>query len=768
MKLFKTFLFFLALAVSQSSFSQTGSIRGLITDADEGSALSLGYVNVKELNKRFAVDVNGIYLITNLSAGSYTLIFTYFGYDTSVQIAKVEDSKITKLNIQLNKKVRELGTVVLKGEARKIETTPDVGLVKITPREMANMPTIGGEPDILQYLQIIPGAVFTGDQGGQLYLRGGSPVMNKVMLDGMIIYNPFHSIGLFSVFDAEFMGSADVYTAGFGAEHGGRISAVVDVKTRGGSLRGVKKRLSISPFMTKFNIEGPLKKYKFGESNSSYMFSYKTSYLRQSAPVFYRYIDKNVLPYTFSDYYGKLSFNSPSGSFAKLFGFHFRDDVKFPGTTSYSWRSTGFGSRFLVIPDASKIKIEGLVSYSNYNILQQETDNKPRRSDVNAFDLGINFVNQLPTGIFTFGIETNWIQTNFEIFNSNDRRIEQQEFTTQLGTFGQYSLQTKRSSLEAGFRVQYYASLGDANLEPRLQYRYTVKQNKFYLKGAIGRYSQNLLSASSDRDVVNLFYGFLSGPDNLSRNFNGNPVTHSLQKANHFVAGFDYIINKFSDMGIEGYLKDFTQLTNINRDKLFDDNNAFANQPERLKQDYIIESGKAYGGDFKYRFSKDKIYIWTVYSLNYVDRFDGIQTYKPVFDRRHNINVIFSYRFGKKKNHTTGFRWNYGSGFPFTQTQGFYEKPDFVANGVSSDYISQNGNLGVLYGQINGGRLPQFHRLDFSQKWEFLTAAKYKTELILSVTNVYNRENIFYFDRINYKRINQLPILPSIAYNIKF
>lgn len=749
--------------------SDLGTIRGSVKDKDNGNVLPYGYVTLVELEMKVEVDINGIYTFTKVPVGTYTLFATYNSYDTFNGKVTVETNKITALNIPLTKKYKELTKVKVKGGlGEKSDKEADVSLTRVTPREIAVLPSVGGEPDLLQYLQVLPGAVFTGDQGGQLYLRGGSPVMNKVLLDGMTIYNPFHSIGLFSVFDADYISSADIYTAGFGAQYGGRISAVIDVKTRDGDLKKVRKKISVNPFTAKFNLEGPIKKYAYGENNSSFLLSYKTSYLKQTAPVFYPYIDKVKLPYTFNDVYGKLSFNSENGSYFKMFGFHFRDDVDFPNTTSYSWRSTGFGTKLFLLPEASKVKVLGNVSYSGYSIDQKEIDAKPRTSDISAFDLELNIINSLGNGDFINGIEINSIQTNFQIFNANDRKITQTEFTTQFGLFSQYKVKTKRSVIDAGVRMQYYASLQNINIEPRLQYRFTLKEDKLYFKAALGRYSQNLLSASSDRDVVNLFYGFLSGPDNLPNQFLGKERTHSLQKANHAVAGFDYILNDNSDITIEAYYKDFTQLTNINRDKLFDNTSSNADKPDRLKQDYVLEVGDAYGGDFRYRYNKSRFYLWVVYSLNYVTRNDGFQTYSPVFDRRHNINIVTSYYLDKKKKHTMSLRWNYGTGFPFTQTQGFYEKVDFNSNGIATDYTKQNGDLGIVYGNLNGGRLPQYHRMDFSYKWNLMLKKKYESQLIVSITNVYDRNNIFFFDRVNYKRVDQLPILPSVGFNVKF
>src|SRR5690606_30163413 len=120
-------------------------------------------------------------------------------------------------------------------ERQKAQDNVRVGVTKLTPKQIERLPAIGGQADLAQYMQVVPGVVFTGDQGGQLYIRGGSPVQNLVLMDGMTLYNPFHSIGLFSVFDNDIIRNADIVTAGFGADYGGRISSVMDITTRDGS-----------------------------------------------------------------------------------------------------------------------------------------------------------------------------------------------------------------------------------------------------------------------------------------------------------------------------------------------------------------------------------------------------------------------------------------------------------------------------------------------------------------------------------------------------
>ena len=180
-----------------------------------------------------------------------------------------------------------------------------------------------------------------------------------------------------------------------------------------------------------------------------------------------------------------------------------------------------------------------------------------------------------------------------------------------------------------------------------------------------------------------------------------------------------------------------------------------------------MERGKSQGIDFLLKYEFKRLYIWAVYSLMKVTREDELIDYAPVWDRRHNVNLVFSYNFGKKLDWEFNARWNYGSGFPFTQTQGFYENNNLSGN-LNSDYTTSNGTLGTTYGQLNQGRLPQYHRLDINLKKTLPVGDRSMFEFTAGVTNTYNRENIFYFNRVLFERINQLPILPSIGVNLKF
>jgi hypothetical protein len=284
-------------------------------------------------------------------------------------------------------------------------------------------------------------------------------------------------------------------------------------------------------------------------------------------------------------------------------------------------------------------------------------------------------------------------------------------------------------------------------------------------------YSQNLISARSDRDVVNLFYAIISGPDNLPDYFDGEERKYALQKASHLVLGAEIDLMKQVSVNIEGYYKIFNQLTNLNRNKIYDEDKN-PEQPALLKEDFILEKGDAYGVDFTLKYDQQHFYFWAVYSYAFVNRYyediDSVmQHYYPHFDRRHNVNLVGTYRIGKKLTWEFSARWNFGSGFPFTQTQGYYEKTQFD-NGIYSDYTTSNGDLGIIYAELNEGRLPAYHRLDLNVKKRFNLSENSKIDVDFSLINVYDRQNVFYQDRLTGEIIYQLPIMPSLGVTWSF
>ena len=180
----------------------------------------------------------------------------------------------------------------------------------------------------------------------------------------------------------------------------------------------------------------------------------------------------------------------------------------------------------------------------------------------------------------------------------------------------------------------------------------------------------------------------------------------------------------------------------------------------------LPQAGDAEGLDVSLKYDWKKLHFWVTYSLGFIHRSDGNSTYVPPYDRRHNLNIVSTFLFGKKSTWELDVRYNYGSGFPFTQTQGFYEMITFSNMGGS--YSNTNGSLGILYGDYDKGRLPYYSRLDVNLKKIFFLGKTTKLEISLSVTNALNQQNIFYFDRVSYTRIDQLPLMPSLGLSFSF
>lgn len=782
-KMTRILLLFLLSVISFFSFSQNGTIRGFVYNKDNGEPVAFSNIFLKGTTIGTSSDLNGFFTLSKIPAGSYSLLVTNLEFDTISENITIKANEILSKKYFATKGGVILNTVEVSAvQTEKIET-PNVAVQKIDPVAINKLPSVG-EPDLAQYLQVLPGVVFTGDQGGQLYIRGGLPIQNKVLLDGMVIYNPFHSIGLFSVFDNDIMRNADVYSAGFGAEYGGRTSAIMDITTRDGNKKNLSGKVSASTFGAKLTLEGPLKKLKEdGKGSSSFLFSGKTSYLPQTSKIIYPYANKtddNGLPFYYTDLYGKISFNGNNGSKVNLFGFNFSDKVVYKDLAQFDWNSYGAGSNFILIPSNSSLLIEGNFAYSQYKInYRGSTETDKKSSSVGGFNGGFNFLKYFGRNELKYGFELVGTNTSYTLQNPNLAVINYAKTSLELGAHMKFRWLDKKKwiVLEPSFRLQYYASFGNISPEPRLQGKINITK-KIRFKFAGGLYSQSLMSASSDRDVVNLFYGFINGPENLPTEYKDKnnktvPVRGVIQKARHVVGGFEIDVIKNIEFQIEGYQKYFTQMASVNRDKLFNDTPDNADKPDANKKDFIMEQGEVTGLDFTAKFERKRIYFWAVYSLTFNKRYTGntasgdVYEYAPIYDRRHNVNLVGTYTFGKKRNLDLSIRWNYGSGFPFTPTKGFYPQVNFD-NNFNYDYSNSNASLGYVPGDYNSRRLPNYHRMDISIKWMYNINERTKLEVTAGATNVYNRENIFYYDRVRNKRVNQLPILPNLTISFKF
>jgi hypothetical protein len=755
-----------------STFAQDCVVKGVVVDKSTSEPLPYTNVYIKETQQGSLTDDHGYYIISKIKPGDYTLVVFSIGYDSVSESIHLTEGSVLTENFNISGKAYNLQEVSVSGERADNISKVKVSEIKIIPTDIEMTPSIASMPDISQHLLTLPGIISTGDVGGRLYIRGGAPIQNKTTLDGAIIYSPMHSIGLFSVIDIDAVRNMKVFTGGFGAEYGGAISSVMDITTRNGNVSKYSGKVDISTIASKVLIEGPIIKKKSADKPyMSFMLSAKGSYLEQAKDIFYGYIDRE-LPYTFTDFYGKLSFFASDAFKIDLFGFLFNDRVQYTNSPlSYSWKSSGFGGRMTAMPKNSTSIVEISFAGSNYSMNFDETNFSPRTSEISSGNFGLHITNYIGESYFKYGAEVITLKTDYLFYSTDYNDTEQQQNSSEMAGYVTFHGKFGKLIIEPGFRLNWYTTLSKIFPSPVLAAKLNVTE-KFRLKLAAGIYSQNLLSATSDMDILNFFKGYLSAPVNLVDKFNGKPVEDQLQKSQHIIFGTEVDIGEYVFLNLEGYLKNYPQLIGYNNKKIVDEEYG-ENLPEVLTKDFVVETGKSYGVELSGKY-EDAIkifkftYTYAIAKRAYEDAFGEMVEYYPHYDRRHNFNVMATVFAGDKNQWQFNARWNFGTGFPFFKTTGYYEFIRLDENEVNN-YLTQNGDMRILLGdETDQGRLPNYHRLDISVKRSFKFKKSRTLEAEFNIVNVYNQKNIFYQDRITNETIYQLPFLPGLRIGYYF
>ncbi|MCS7189356.1 MAG: TonB-dependent receptor [Bacteroidia bacterium] len=741
-----------------------GIIRGSVIDS-EGEAVVGAQVVLFPLQKGTITNADGLFSLTGVPFGTYRLRITGVGIDTIWQEVSLQPRKpIITLKLQAVQRAIELEAVEIIesiAPARIDPTKVTVAVTPIAPRQILQLPSFG-VPDVAQYLQVLPGVVFTGDQGGQLYIRGGTPIQNLTLLDGAIIYSPFHTLSLFSVFETDILRQVNLYSAGFGAEYGGRISSVMDIRTRTGSFERIGGRVYATPFVAGGLLEGPL----YPLRNGSWLVSARQGYIQQAVPRLYPYI-RDSLPFQFQDIYGKVTLGKGPDQL-QVFGFRQTDKTDLGVNGSNTWTQWGIGTTFSNMPSGTRVRVLGNLAYSRFsNVFEAINEFRPRYSEIGGFNGGFTFHYLLGANELAYAVDVRGFSTDFLFTNALGFITQQRQSNTEFASYVRYQKVFRqetwdergelrfvtRAVLEPSLRLHFYNTYGYLSIEPRVRAKYTGDRWSIQLAG--GRYTQNWVAAVSDRDVVNLFQGFLTAPE-LPAN---KQRQHPLQEAYHLIAGGEYQWGAVL-LSLEGWYKRFTQLTIINRERLFPEDPAF-----------LTEVGYAYGADLTFRYQGRWWNLYGTYSYQYNWRSDFRISYFPLWDRRHTANFLGTYRWGgwistpsaRESVWEISVRWTLGTGLPFTQTLGFFEKL-LLLQGSQSPYVVQQGQLTILLSpDYNAARLPAYHRLDLTLKRRWRLGAAFLLEVNFTLLNAYNRPNLFYVDRITARRYNQLPILPSLG-----
>ncbi len=763
----KYFFILIFLLSSLLSYAQLGGLKGFVVDAENGQSVPYATLVLKGTQRGVATNENGYFFFQKLPRGPVSIVIRFIGYKEKTLKVEIKQDAIIQVFIQLEKQTIELGEATISGTRQIWETTNTISMHKLTSATIQKIPSITGSPDLGDFLQVIPGIVFTGDQGGQFYVRGGAPVHNLVKIDGMTIIKPFHSIGFVSVFDTETIASVDVYTAGFGAEYGGRLSSVMDIRTRTGNRRNIAGKINFSNFGYGLTLDVPLVKMTAENPNSiSVLLSNKRSYIDQIDDKIYPHLDKYGIPYKYNDLFAKLTFMGAYGDQLDILGMRITDHASFGETMQSTWTNSAGGARFIISPNASKWLYQASSYYSDYRGQFLELNERPRETWFSSFENSFKLFRMGEIAEWEIGLNMDMYNTKHSFQGIDGITVEHEYYTIELVSYLANKIKLGKWLLEPGLHLVYYADQPYFSPEPRLKVKYSISPS-ISLNMATGYYSQNLLSANSDRDVVSLFEGFYMGPYLVQDYYKGEPNYIRVQQAWHGVLGLSILTPKNVKLTVEGYYKDFRKLISYNRHRTHNDSYLTTNVPDYIKSFFLVEEGLAYGFDFLLDYNKDRLSIWLGYSLAWVFREDERMAYLPHYDRRHNLNILSGYTLGKRKNWSIKARWNIGSGFPFTQTNGVYEDLSLMYGSFNMN-VSANEEINVWYSDLNKGRLPWYHRLDISLNKTFEFSDRQKLDFSLGVINVYNRKNMFYINRISYERIDQYPILPNISLKYTF
>ena len=727
----------------------TRDIVGYVRTAQDSTALPAVTVAVIGLPNVVSTDTSGFFALRGLPARDHQLIFRRLGVTPDTLLVELGADSIDVYLVTL---AVQLAPVIASAESPsrlRFETSAQASAVSIDAATIQEMPSLL-EADVIRTIQLLPGTVALNDYTVGYNTRGGEADQNLIQLDGITIFNPSHLGGLFSTFDAATVGEIDYLTGGFPAHYPGRLSSVLDVRARPGSLEwGVSGQISL--LSSKVLVEGPLP-----VKNSSFLVAARRTY----ADKVIQWFTSNVLPYYFADGVAKLSFLLPTRGTLSLTGYLGKDVLRWefaqpdpevePLALNVDWgnRLLGlnyddlvFGKPFMV--NASITEFSTTVGFVP-NIVQ--IDNDVRLLSANAqIWLSPGATHDVRLG---GGVEDYRMLYNFRSDALSTVYLDQTYQPRVWSAFMDDQWRpNRRLLLRPGVRVE--AVLGGADVitvAPRLDTKVFLT-DEFALTGSVGRYYQPIHSLR-DHNSPWSFLDFWIGADSVT------PVA----RADHVVLGFERWFSSSLSLSIEGYHKTFTDILNYN---VADDNKVQGDE-------FVIVDGDAWGVDVLLRKFTGNWNGWISYSFGKANRRDPVQEFSPAHDRRHLFNLVVNGPgpFGSRMS----LRWGYGSPLPYTEVLGEWSHREYV---VGANGFNDFENEPIADPRLNGTRYPHYSRLDLSFRWE-TRAFGGVLRPFLQFVNLYNRGNIFVyiFDYTTSpgtrQGISQLPLIPSFGLEFEF
>jgi hypothetical protein len=779
-------LLLIGLSVRGQQFTINGTIK------DNTSSESMIGASIYDVRTGRGTTSNnyGFYSLT-LPSDSVVLRVSYVGYET--RTIKFFLSGNARLVIGLNESVTLKAVEISASREEDLLESTRMGTIGVPLEQIKAMPAMLGEIDVLKALQLLPG-VQSGSEGSSgLYVRGGGPDQNLILLDGVPVYNASHLFGFFSVFNADAINHVELIKGGFPARYGGRLSSVIDINMKEGNSTKIKGEGSIGVVASRFTIEGPIK-----SDRTSFILSGRRTYIDLLARPFIRKQSKGNedAGYYFYDLNAKINHrvNENNRVYLSLYagndkGFgESENSFQYEGTTEWSanhtsirWGNITTALRWNTIL-SEKLFSNITATFSRYRFfVKSDSENRSTRPDtvINIFNHDeynsgirdyslktdfdflpnpihyVRFGGQMIQHLFTPGV-LNYRNTFVQDTTVGAQRKSAKEFYLYLedDIIVGAKLKINAGIHASGFYVDknFYRSF-----QPRLAARY-ILTNKISLKASYVRMTQyiHLLSNVGTGLPTDLWV----------------PSTALIRPEQSAQTSFGAVFkqNKNYEFTVEGYYKKMTGLIE------YKDGANFLNIETDWQTKVEVGRGESYGAEFFAQKKTGRISGWAGYTLAWTNRtfanLNNGKTFPYRYDRRHDIEIAAAYQL--KENKALSVTWVYGTGMAVTLPKSIYNRyiPSLYAQGDSEQAVD-------YYGERNSYRMRAYHRLDISYT---ITKKKRWGERswTFGAYNLYSRRNPFYINlssdwseeeqkfKKHFTEYSLFPIIPSITYRFKF
>ncbi len=764
--------------------AQDITLSGYIKDAANGEALIGATVYIPTLKQGTASNSYGFYSLT-VPTGTYRLTVSYIGYITTEETVEANENQNITFSLKDNSK--EIDEVVVSAEAANANVERvEMGVAKLPIKTIQKLPAFMGEVDIIKTIQLLPGIQSGGEASSGLYVRGGGPDENLMILDEAPVYNASHLMGFFSVFNSNAINDIQVYKSGIPAEYGGKASSVIDIRQKDGNSKKFGMDGGIGNLSSRLTLEGPIIKDKW-----SFILAGRRTYydvLGRAAGI--EELSDNKL--YFYDLNGKsnLVINDKNRIF--ISGYMGEDNFELGESIYMRWGNATATVRWNHI-FGEKLFMNVSAIYSNYDynlgVPGDNADNfdwSSRIRDYNGkldFTLFLNPRNTIKYGLnvihhnFRPGkVETNGNNSMFSdmelahynalesaIYLSNEQKISNRfsvQYGVRLSHFQQigdgevnyYKNPEKPQDDELTGTEKFgkWDKIGDAfvHLEPRLAMKYTLDRNSS-AKASYNRMVQNLHLITNTQS-----------PSPLDIWLPTSTYIDPLIVDQVSVGYFRNFRNNMWETSVELYYKDMQNVLDYKEGA-----ELFLN--EEIETELLHGSGESKGMELLVKKAQGKLTGWVGYTWAKTTRtVEGINNGNPYpssYDRTHDLSIVSNYELNE--------RWNLSANFVFS-----------TGSPTSYPVAKYNiqGNQVYEYSSRNSNRIPNYHRLDLSATYDFKKNKnrRFKQSINFSIYNVYGRRNAYSItpeaneDNLQQTEFVRLSIIgapiPSITYNFKF